>query len=75
MTGLRPIGTIEPKPGAESRTRRKMIHARLREEDYLDWLENAARLSGEMVLTDAAVFAACVSLGMAAFAALWMARR
>ena len=51
------------------------IQFRLREEDYLDWLENAGRLPEEMLLTDAAVLAACLSLGMAAFASLWLAGR
>ena len=47
----------------------------LLEEDYLDWLENAHRSPAEMIAADALLLAACVTLGTAVIASLWLMQR
>ena len=45
------------------------------EEDHLDWLENCARAPGEARRADVLIAAACVGLGSAVVAGLWLIRR
>ena len=46
----------------------------IREEDYLDWLENAARTPADVLLADAAVLAGCFVLVSALVATAWLTR-